>query len=314
MVLLVIASALLLDRLLGEPRRYHPLVGFGICATWIEAALNIKPELRLSILTGLIAFATLITPCLALVIWLDQGVGNYRVLLDIALVYWAVGARSLTQHVMQVARALGQKNLTKARLELSKIVSRSTENLDQQQISAATIETTLENGNDAIFAVIFWYLIGGAPMVLAYRLTNTLDAMWGYRNVRFEYFGKAAAKFDDLLNFVPARLTALSYALLGKPIPALRSWQCSASELASPNAGPVMTAGAGSLELTLGGPADYSHSPDNYTEKPFYGGDKPPQADDIRRASDLVTRCVFAWLGVVALVPIISYLVTGSQL
>ncbi len=296
MSFLVIVAALLMDRLLGEPRRYHPLVGFGFCANWVEIKFNTKPGKTLSTLTGVIATSTLVTPFVLACMLLVRLTGSYAPILDAVLVYWAIGAHSLRQHVFAVKAQLSIDDLVTARDKLSRIVSRSTADMNEQQISAAAVETTLENGCDAIFGVLFWYLIGGAPMVVAYRLVNTLDAMWGYRSYRFEYFGKAAAKLDDLLNLIPARLTALSYALLGNTRSALHSWRNHASKLTSPNAGPVMSAGAGSLDLKLGGPAHYPRSAETPIEKPFFGGQNQPQTNDIERAVNLINRTVFTWL------------------
>ena len=150
----------------------------------------------------------------------------------------------------------------------------------------------LENGNDAVFAALFWFAVAGAPGVLLYRLSNTLDAMWGYRTPRFLYFGWAAARIDDVLNYIPARLTAMTYALLGHTRLALRCWQQQAPAWDSPNAGPVMASGAGSLNIKLGGAARY-HG--NLEERPALGAGQAPQAADIDRAMTLVKRGAWLW-------------------
>jgi len=126
-----------------------------------------------------------------------------------------------------------------------------------------------------------------------YRLANTLDAMWGYRNQRFLQFGWAAARLDDLLNLVPSRLTALGYCLCGHLRDGLRCWKTQAKTWYSPNAGPVMAAGAGALQLSLGGAAIYHGV---CKERPPLGCGKPPAAADIQRACRLVQRAMLLWL------------------
>ena len=148
-------------------------------------------------------------------------------------------------------------------------------------------------GSDAVFAALFWFCLLGAPGVVLYRLSNTLDAMWGYRNERFERFGWAAAKIDDVLNYVPARLVALTYALLGHTRLALRCWRRQAPLWDSPNAGPVMAAGAGALGVSLGGSAVY-HGIEE--QRPQLGEGAPPRARDIERALNLVYGGVALWM------------------
>ena len=184
------------------------------------------------------------------------------------------------------------------------MVSRDTAKMDTRAVAAAAVESVLENGNDAVFGALFWFLVAGAPGVLLFRLSNTLDAMWGYRTPRYLYFGWAAARLDDVLNFVPARLTALTYALIGKTRSALRCWRLQAPAWDSPNAGPVMAAGAGALELGLGGGA-YYHG--QWEERPPLGMGSPPNASSIYAALQLVRSGVALWLLLIIGWEIVTY-------
>ena len=180
-----------------------------------------------------------------------------------------------------------------AREHVGWIVSRDTRALDESGVAKACVESTLENGNDAIFGALFWFaLFGGAGAVL-FRLANTLDAMWGYKNERFLRFGWAAARIDDVFNFIPARLTALSFALFGQTRRALACWRRQAPVWESPNAGPVMAAGAGSLGIALGGAAIY-HG--HVEERPTLGEGRAARAEDIARALHLLRRSTVLWL------------------
>jgi adenosylcobinamide-phosphate synthase len=140
-------------------------------------------------------------------------------------------------------------------------------------------------------------VLAWAPGVVLYRLANTLDAMWGYRTPRYRDFGWAAARLDDVLNWIPARLTALSYVVVGtKPALAWRCWREQAPVWKSPNAGPVMAAGAGALGLALGGQARYHGE---WVARPALGEGLAPRAEDIDRAVALVRRALWLWLGAI---------------
>ena len=289
---LLALAAVLLDGLLGEPRRWHPLVGFGKLAERLERRLHggngTSPRARrmrgvLGVLALLLPFTTAAAALTAL-----PYAGSVFSLL---MLYFTIGHRSLHDHARPVARALQSQNEDEARRLAGFMVSRDSAALD---IPAAATESVLENGNDGVFGALFWFAVAGGAGALLYRLANTLDAMWGYRNERYLHFGWAAARLDDLLNFIPARLTALTYALLGQTRQALNCWRTQASAWDSPNAGPVMAAGAGALGVILGGPARYQGE---WHQRPVLGTGRLPQVTDIERALRLVRHGVWLWLG-----------------
>jgi len=293
-----VALAMLLDRLLGEPKRWHPLVGFGRLVGWLEQRLWRADSTELTArLRGVLGVALLVIPLSVCVFYLSQ-FAWLGTAFGVLVLYLAIGGRSLALHAMQVRDALRENDMVKARAMTGRLVSRDTRRLNETQIAKATVESVLENGCDAVFAALFWFVIAGAPGVVLYRLVNTLDAMWGYRNARYLHFGWAAARLDDVLNFIPARLTALTYALLGEFQKAMRCWRHQAYSWKSPNAGPVMAAGAGALSLQLGGAATYHGE---QQQRPLLGLDKPPQAGDIPRAVNLVNRGMVLWLLVIVM-------------
>ena len=279
---LVIVVALLLDRYLGEVKRFHPLVGLGWIISQTEHYFYTSSRKR-----GVAAVIIVSLPWLALY-WMPL---HWWV--EAIILYFVIGGRSLGEHGQAVADALHQQNLPLARQKVSYIVSRKTENLSEKQVVSATIESMLENGNDALFGAIFWFLVAGAPGAIIYRVANTLDARWGYKNARWINFGWAAARWDDVLNYFPARLTVLTYALQGHLFLALRCAWNQGHQCSSPNGGPVMAAGAGALGVTIGGPAQY----DGYhSNKPWLGQGPKAQASTIDRAVRLVNRGVWLWL------------------
>ncbi|HEY3327892.1 MAG TPA: adenosylcobinamide-phosphate synthase CbiB [Novimethylophilus sp.] len=293
---LVLFAAVMLDFWLGEPRRFHPLVGFGNIVNRMEVGLNppSRQAHRLQRITGLLAVAMLLLPAVLFAAWLGKQplLGPVT---DMLLLYFAIGHKSLHDHANAVAKALAAGDEAGARHRASMMVSRDSAAIDP--VPAAT-ESVLENGNDGVFGAIFWFLVAGGAGALMFRLANTLDAMWGYRTPRLLYFGWAAARFDDALNYVPARLTALTYALLGETRLALTCWRRQAPAWDSPNAGPVMAAGAGALGVRLGGAARYQGE---WHERPVLGAGPAPIADDIGRALRLVRHGVWLWLALALL-------------
>ena len=296
-------TAVLIDTWLGEPSHAHPLVGFGRLARWLEARLY--ADRRDS---GVCAWLLAVVP-LAIVAWCAEAwlgrLSAWAVFLFNALVLYAViGLRSLADHAIPVASALRDSDIARARQMVGRMVSLDTQALDELLVAAATTESVLENGNDAIFGALFWFAVLGAPGALLYRLANTLDAMWGYRTARYENFGWAAARLDDGLNYVPARLTALSYMLLGQTVRAWRCWRTQAKHWDSPNAGPVMATGAGALGVRLGGAASYDGV---WESRPVLGEGDLPDANAIGRSLALVRRSVVLWLVVAFLCGGLAY-------
>lgn len=278
-------AAVLLDRLLGEVRRFHPLVGFGHLAAAVEKRLN-----RRRLPAGLLAWALVVLPFVALAFYL-RSLAPFAI--DVVLLYFALGAQSLCEHAEAIAKPLQEGRLDEARKRVGWIVSRDTSALDESGIAKAGMESVLENGNDAIFGTLFWFALLGGPGALFFRLANTLDAMWGYRTERYNLFGRPAARIDDALNWLPARLTALTYALLGHTRQALACWRTQAPGWESPNAGPVMASGAGSLGVLLGGAAIY-HGEEEM--RPPLGSGPAPGAADLGRAIRLIRRSLYVWL------------------
>lgn len=285
---LLLTGAVLLDHLLGEPRRMHPLVAFGRLVDRLERWLNHGQSRT----RGVVAWVLAVLP-LTLLAWVLSSLPGVGWLASLGLLYLSIGLRSLAEHARPIAAALRAGDLPLARQRVGYIVSRQTDQLDEAEVSKATIESVLENGSDAVFAALFWFAILGAPGAVLYRLANTLDAMWGYRTERFGQFGWAAARLDDVLNYVPARLVALSYALAGRTAQALRCWRTQAPHWDSPNAGPVMAAGAGALNLRLGGAAVYHGQ---LLVRPELGMGVAPVTGDIDRALRLVYIAVGLWL------------------
>lgn len=285
---LLLAAGVVLDLLLGEARRWHPLVGFGNLAQRLERRLN-RGGVRLG--RGALAWMLAVLP-LTLIGAAAAILGGYIV--HALLLYFALGLRSLREHNLPIARALDEGDLARAREMTGWIVSRDTANAAPEDLAKASAESLLENGNDAVFGALFWFLLLGGAGALLFRLSNTLDAMWGYRSSRFNLFGRTAARIDDVLNFIPARLTALSYVMLAdQRARAWRCWRTQAPNWPSPNAGPVMASGAGALGLALGGSATYDGVPE---QRPPLGMGAAPQSRDIRRAWNLVWKTTMLWL------------------
>jgi len=298
MTFIIVFSALLLDQIVGEIKKWHPLVGFGLLANKVEKLFRLSHNTNISLqrLRGTLALC-LITLPFAVACYYLTSTSELSVILNIIILYFALGAKSLKQHANNIYIPLTENNIEQAKKSTQLMVSRDTQNMTENDISKAAIESVLENGNDAIFGALFWFILAGAPGVILYRLVNTLDAMWGYRTERFIHFGWAAAKLDDALNYIPARLTAFSYACIGHYKNAFFCWRTQAPAWDSPNAGPVMAAGAGALSIQLGGTATYHNK---IHHRPVLGTNTIAKLKDIYKAIKLVDHSILLWLLIIA--------------
>ncbi|MEL0629096.1 adenosylcobinamide-phosphate synthase CbiB [Psychromonas aquatilis] len=294
--------ALLIDHFIGEPNRYHPLILFGNLANLIEKKLN-KGTSKQRFIKGILGWAILVLPVPFIYFILIWTLPVYLIfLINIYIVYWAVALNSLNQHGMQIYFPLSQGDLPQAQHFCSYIVSRDTSELDAQAISRATTESMLENGHDGVTATLIYFVLGGAPLVIVHRLSNTLDAMWGYRNEQFNYFGKCSARIDDLLGFISAKITALLFVIIGlfngTARQALNNAYQQSRDYKSHNGGWVMAAGATVLQVCLGGSAVYFGKT---VVSPQLGEGEVVQGKHIALSLTLVKQAVLLWLVVVAL-------------
>ena len=287
-----------IDLLLGDPARMpHPVVFMGRCISALEKSLRrIFPKTPKGELAGgVILAAVLPLGTLAftgLCVW---GLGLVHPALGFALqVLWcwqALAAKGLRQESENVRRALVTGTLDDARKAVSRIVGRDTAALSREGVIRAAVETVAENFSDGVVAPMFWMLIGGAPLALAYKAVNTMDSMVGYKNDRYLYFGRAAAKLDDAANWLPSRLAALllvaAAPLTGQNAKrAFAIWRRDRRKHASPNSAQTESAMAGALGVRLAGPASYFGE---VHQKPWIGDDtRPIEPQDITRAGRML--------------------------
>ncbi|WP_028870320.1 adenosylcobinamide-phosphate synthase CbiB [Psychromonas arctica] len=299
-LLFTLITALVVDHFIGEPRRFHPLIIFGNFANKLEKKFN-KGNHQQQFIGGLVTWCLLVLPLPLLYVLLLWLLPVYLILLvNIYIVYWAVALNSLNLHGMQIYNPLINDDLAQAQHYCSYIVSRDTSELDAQAISRATTESMLENGHDGVTATLIYFVIGGAPLVIIHRLSNTLDAMWGYRTEQFNYFGKFSARMDDLLGFVSGKITALLFTVIGlfngTAKQALVNAYSQSQSYKSHNGGWVMASGATVLNVCLGGSAVYFGKTVN---SPLLGQGEVVQSKHIKASLTLVKQAVVVWLVVV---------------
>lgn len=272
------------DRLLGDPQHHHPVAGFGQVAGRLERRMWADDRATGAAYTAVLVGGTGAAGLLA-----DRWASHRpvaRVVLTAATTWAVVGGRSLGREASHVSAWLEADNLPAAREQLTHLVGRDPSRLDADEISRATVESVAENTSDAVVAPLLAGAVAGIGGLVAYRAANTLDAMVGHRNERFERFGWASARLDDVLNLAPARLSALLGAVLaplvgGRPADAFEAWTRDARRHPSPNAGPVEASFAGALGIRLGGTNVYGT---RVERRPTLGAGRAPAAGDIARS------------------------------
>lgn len=282
-----LALGWLADQILGDPRRGHPVAGFGKVAAALESRWYADDRVR-----GALHELVLVGGAGGLGWLLQRSVRRHPLagVLVTAAATWAVlGGRSLAREAEAIAERLDAGDLPGARARVGNLVSRDPEALDADGVARAALESVAENTSDAVVAPLFWGAVAGIPGLLAYRAINTLDAMVGYRNQRYGEFGWAAAKVDDLANWVPARIAgglAIAAAPLvgGSSTEAARAVREQSGRHPSPNGGVVEAAFAGALGIRLGGRNTYGGVEEDRGE---LGYGPPPGPGDLARANRL---------------------------
>lgn len=282
-----LAAGLAADGLLGDPRRGHPVAGFGRLADSLERRVH-----RDSRAVGTVYVVGLVAgPALLGVAGLaaTRGRPTSRAALTALATWTVVGGTSLRREAAAMAALLEADDLDGARARLSHLCGRDPAPLDRAGLARATVESVAENTSDAVVGPLVWGALGGLPGLLAYRAVNTLDAMVGHRSPRYARFGWAAARTDDAMNLLPSRLcaglaTALAPVVGGRPAAAWSAWRRDGGKHPSPNAGPVEAAFAGALGRTLGGCLAYAG---RVEDRPLLGDGPSPEVRDIARAAEL---------------------------
>lgn len=275
------------DAVLGDPKRWHPVAGFGRAAQRLERVVYRDDKAAGAAYAGVLAGTTLLFG-----VAVERATRNRPVLrtLGTAVATWTVlGGRSLAVEGAAIGRELEAGALADARQRLPHLCGRDPGGLDAGALARAAVESVAENTSDAVVAPLFWGAFAGVPGLLAYRAVNTLDAMVGYRSARYRRFGWAAARLDDVVNLAPARLAA-ALTVAGAPVVggsargAWSAWRRDAAAHPSPNAGQVEAAFAGALEVRLGGRTAYEHGVE---DRPVLGDGRLPDAGHVTRAVEL---------------------------
>ena len=285
----------LADRCLGDPLWLpHPVVGFGRLIAWGEGCLNNGTYQILK--GGLLAVVLILCTFFAtkgLLLGLRMISPVAWVVCSAILVFYGLSGTTLIREVRSVFEA-ADRSTEEARRQVSRIVGRDTAQLSAQEVRTAALETLAENLSDGVIAPLFWYALLGVPGMLAYKMVNTLDSMIGYTNDRYLFFGRIAARIDDIANYIPARLTAFLMVVMSGNLSVMKFVYTYGRRHNSPNAGYPESALAGILDCRFGGTHAYFGRP---VYKPYIGtNDRLLTSLDMQRASRMNRRAEYAML------------------
>ena len=275
----VLAAAYLFDWIAGDPEWLpHPVRAIGKGIEEGERILRRPGQTPIAELAagGVLTFGMVVVVYLSTsktIAWMKERDRRLGFVVETLLAWTCLASRSLHDEASAVVKALEKREIVLARERLSRIVGRDTQTLNEQEISRAVIETVAESCSDGVIAPLFYMAIGGVPLAMSYKTVNTLDSMIGHADDRYFYFGKIAARLDDVANFLPSRLTALGItaaALIedASPAAALETWRRDGAKHKSPNAGQPESAMAGALQVRLGGESRYAGEP---SDSPLIG-------------------------------------------
>ena len=282
--LIPLLGGLLLDALIGDPHRLpHPIRLFGRIISWCDRQFNRGNHRKAKGVFVALGLVVSVFAVFTTIEWLLDEYTTAKNILNTILFFFAIANRSLISEAMKVEKLVMKGDIPAARKQLSWIVGRDTSRLTAKQIRTATLETLAENLSDGVIAPLFFYALGGIPLIMAYKMVNTMDSMIGYKNEKYRDFGWFAARIlDDTANFIPARLTALLMVLVPPSRRGFRFIRPYAQCHSSPNSGYPESALAGILDCRFGGPNVYQGK---LVEKPYIGeNDRDLTHADVRRA------------------------------
>lgn len=298
-----LAVGYLADLLLADPRRGHPVAAFGTAAMALERLTYSDGRVAGVAHTGALLGGLGVLGVVAERVAARRGPG-WTAAVTAAVTFVALGGTSLARTGALVADRLEAGDIEGARALVPSLCGRDPASLDGAGIARATLESVAENTADAQVAPLWWGAIGGVPGLLVYRGANTLDAMIGHQSPRYVRFGWAAARFDDVANYLPARATGILTAMCaplvgGSPAEAVAAWRRDAARHPSPNAGVVEASFAGALGVRLGGPTQYAH---RLEMRPTLGEGPSPEIVDVTRSVRLSRAVQFMAAGVAVVV------------